>query len=209
MVKVFRLSRELRYVPEDIAGLEDKIKDTYFCNFSVFQSLPDSWAIDQLFPVMPIHYLQQKPTRRAAIADLTCDSDGKIDRFIDLKDIKRYIKLHRPENDKPYYLAAFLVGAYQEILGDLHNLFGDTNVAHIDMTPDGRPDVTAVVEGDTMREVLGYVQFTPESIFDRLRMAVEQELRDGSLTHEDSAKIQRKFKECFEGYTYLMSFQET
>ena len=206
--KLFRLGRQLRHVPEDIAQLEDRIRDTYFCNFSVFQSLPDSWAINQLFPIMPIHNLQQEPTRRAVLADMTCDSDGKIDRFIDIKDTKRYLKLHRPENDKPYYIGAFIVGAYQEILGDLHNLFGDTNAVHVDFTSDGQVDLTAVVEGDTMREVLSYVQFNADNLFERLRGSVEQSLREGVLTAEESAKLQRKFKECFEGYTYLMSFQE-
>jgi arginine decarboxylase len=127
MAKVKRVSSDLKYVPEEIEKLDDELKDTFFCNFSVFQSLPDSWAIDQLFPVMPIHRLKEQPTRRCTLADMSCDSDGKIEKFIDLKDVKNFLPVHPLRENEPYYLGIFLVGAYQEILGDLHNLFGDAN----------------------------------------------------------------------------------
>ena len=127
-----KIVREMDYVPEELQGLEALLSDTYFCNFSIFQSMPDSWAIKQLFPIMPIHRLNEVPTRRAVLGDITCDSDGKIDQFIDLRDVRNTLQLH-PFNGEPYYLGAFLLGAYQEILGDLHNLFGDTNAVHVSL----------------------------------------------------------------------------
>ena len=130
--KIRKLLPQMAEVPEDLQGLEEMLSDTYFCNFSVFQSMPDSWAIKQLFPVMPIHRLDEKPANHAVIGDITCDSDGKVDQFIDLRDVKKTLKLHR-YNGEPYYLGVFLVGAYQEILGDLHNLFGDTNAVHVSL----------------------------------------------------------------------------
>ena len=135
--KIQRLSRQLEFVPEELEGLDAMLSDTYFCNFSLFQSMPDSWAIKQLFPVMPIHRLNEQPTRHAVLGDITCDSDGKIEQFIDRRDVKRTLPLHA-FNGEPYYLGAFLIGAYQEILGDLHNLFGDTNAVHVSMDDDGR-----------------------------------------------------------------------
>ncbi len=134
--KMLQMVREMDYIPEELQGLESLLSDTYFCNFSVFQSMPDSWAIKQLFPIMPIHRLNEPPTRRAVLGDITCDSDGKIDQFIDLRDVRNTLQLH-PYNGEPYYLGAFLLGAYQEILGDLHNLFGDTNAVHVSIDDDG------------------------------------------------------------------------
>ncbi len=128
--KIQRLTKQLEYVPEELEGLDALLRDTYFCNFSLFQSMPDSWAIKQLFPVMPIHRLDERPTRHAVLGDITCDSDGKIEQFIDRRDVKRTLPLHAFDGE-PYYLGAFLIGAYQEILGDLHNLFGDTNAVHV------------------------------------------------------------------------------
>ena len=139
--KLLQIVRELDYVPEELQGLESMLSDTYFCNFSIFQSMPDSWAIKQLFPIMPIHRLNEAPTRRAVLGDITCDSDGKIDQFIDLRDVRNTLELH-PYNGQPYYLGAFLLGAYQEILGDLHNLFGDTNAVHVSLDEDGEVDST-------------------------------------------------------------------
>jgi arginine decarboxylase len=204
--KINGLSKDLKYVPEDLEKLDAGIRDTYFCNFSLFQSLPDSWAIDQLFPLMPIHKLETEPARRAVIADLTCDSDGIIDRFIDLKSINRYVRLHAPNGSpSPYYIGFFLVGAYQEILGDLHNLFGDTNAVHIDFNAQGELEIRSVVEGDTVREVLHYVQFEPQDLLDRLRASIERSLRAGTLTEAESFKLQRRFKEGLDGYTYLLT----
>jgi arginine decarboxylase len=203
MAKIEHLSRGLKYMPEDLEGISDSLKDTYFCNFSVFQSMPDSWAIDQLFPILPIRRLAEEPTRRAILADMTCDSDGKIDRFIDLKDVKRYLNLHPMKNGVPYYIGMFLVGAYQEILGDLHNLFGDTNAVHVDIDDEGQPILTHVVEGDCVREALGYVQYEPQDLMERLRVSIERSLKEGTLTNEDSAKLQKRYREALEGYTYL------
>jgi len=203
LAKVRKEAGELRHEPEEVERLNEQLLDTYFCNFSVFQSLPDSWAIDQLFPIMPIHRLKEQPTRRAIIADMSCDSDGKIEKFIDLKDVKPYVNLHPLKNGEPYYLGAFLVGAYQEILGDLHNLFGDTNAVHVDLDANGAVKFTHVVEGDTVREVLAYVQYDVSDLMERLRISVEQAVAAGRLTAEDSAKLQKRYREALDSYTYL------
>ena len=169
-------------MPEELQGLDRTLSDTYFCNFSLFQSMPDSWAINQLFPIMPIHRLDQQPTRHAVLGDMTCDSDGKIDRFIDRRDVKRTLLLHT-FNGIPYYLGAFLVGAYQEILGDLHNLFGDTNAVHVDLTGDGQVVLDTILKGDTVSEVLNYVQFQGRDLIHRLQSAVDTAVaRTGSTT---------------------------
>ncbi len=170
--KIRKIVRELDYAPEELQGLEALLSDTYFCNFSVFQSMPDSWAIKQLFPVMPIHRLNEVPTRRGVLGDITCDSDGKIDQFIDLRDVRNTLQLHPVTHGEPYYLGAFLLGAYQEILGDLHNLFGDTNAVHISLGDSGDVNVDDVIKGDTVREVLAYVQYNGETLLARLRKDV-------------------------------------
>ncbi|MFM1848995.1 MAG: Biosynthetic arginine decarboxylase [Pseudomonadota bacterium] len=202
MAKLKRVSAGLKYMPEDLEKLNEELKDTYFCNFSVFQSLPDSWAIDQLFPIMPLSRLKEEPVRRGVVADMSCDSDGKIDRFIDLKDVSPFLQLHPMKPGEPYYLGIFLVGAYQEILGDLHNLFGDTNAVHVDFV-DGEVELTQVVEGDTVREALSYVQYDMHDLLERLRISIEKSLREGRLTPEESAKLQKRYREGLEGYTYL------
>src|SRR6185312_7531441 len=149
---------------EDIVtDLDATLVDRYFCNFSLFQSMPDSWAINQLFPIMPIHRLEQEPTHPAVLGDITCDSDGKVDAFIDRRDVKRTLQLHSFDGGN-YYLGAFLLGAYQEILGDLHNLFGDTNAVHVRLGPSGEVMLDSVIKGDTVREVLNYVQFSSDSL---------------------------------------------
>ncbi len=202
MAKLKRVSAGLKYMPEDLEKLNEELKDTYFCNFSVFQSLPDSWAIDQLFPIMPLSRLKEEPVRRGVVADMSCDSDGKIDRFIDLKDVSPFLQLHPMKPGEPYYLGIFLVGAYQEILGDLHNLFGDTNAVHVDFV-NGEVELTQVVEGDTVREALSYVQYDTHDLLERLRLSIEKSLREGRLTREESAKLQKRYREGLEGYTYL------
>jgi arginine decarboxylase len=166
--KIRRLAKNLEFMPEELEGLDSFLSDTYFCNFSIFQSIPDSWAIKQLFPVLPIHRLKQRPTRNAVLGDITCDSDGKIDQFIDRRDVKRTLPLH-PYEGKPYYLGAFLIGAYQEILGDLHNLYGDTNAVHISQDENGEVILEAVIKGDTVREVLDYVEFDSNALVRKLR----------------------------------------
>jgi arginine decarboxylase len=203
LAKVKELSKGLSYIPEDLVAVDDKIKDTYFCNFSLFQSLPDSWAVGNLFPIVPISGHTQEPKRRAVLADISCDSDGKIDKFVDQKEVKKYLQVHEVEDGKPYYLAIFLVGAYQETLGDLHNLFGDTNAVHVDLDSDNRPVLNHVVQGDTVREVLGYVEFHGHNLQESLRKSVERAVGDGELSYEEAGQIQRKYKDSLDNYTYL------
>jgi arginine decarboxylase len=200
--KLLRIVRRLDYVPEDLQGLEALLSDTYFCNFSIFQSMPDSWAVKQLFPILPIHRLNEPPTRRAVLGDITCDSDGKIDQFIDLRDVRNTLELH-PFNGQPYYLGAFLLGAYQEILGDLHNLFGDTNAVHVSLDDDGAINLDAVIKGDTVREVLQYVQYSADELTARMRKDVERAVRSGKISLEESRQLLRFYESGLEGYTYL------
>ena len=200
--KIRTIVDQMEYIPEELQRLDQTLADTYFCNFSVFQSIPDSWAIKQLFPIMPIHRLNQRPTRHAVIADITCDSDGKIDQFIDQRDIKRTLLLH-PFDGEPYILGAFLIGAYQEILGDLHNLFGDTNAVHVDMTADGEVIIESMIRGDTVSEVLDYVEFHHSELVQRLQSVVEMAVREGRLTHPEAGRFLRFYEEALNGYTYL------
>ena len=203
--KVLRIVRELDHVPEELEGLEKAISDTYFCNFSMFQSLPDSWAVDQLFPIVPIHRLNEQPTRRAVLADITCDSDGKIDAFIDLHDVKHVLELHPLAKDQEYYIGIFLVGAYQEILGDLHNLFGDTNTVHIapDEKNGGGYRVQTVVTGDTVTDVLKYVSYDRDDLVARVRRHAEDAVRAKRMSLDESRLLLKMFEEGLAGYTYL------
>lgn len=200
--KIVRLVKQLEFVPEELETLTASLSDTYFCNFSLFQSMPDSWAIKQLFPVMPIHRLDERPDRNAVLGDVTCDSDGKIDQFIDRRDVKRTLPLHAWKNE-PYYLGAFLIGAYQEILGDLHNLFGDTNAVHVSTDARGEVVVDAVIKGDTVREVLDYVEFEPDLLVQQLRVSIEQAVRAGHIGDNEAGRFLRFYEEGLGGYTYL------
>ena len=200
--KMQRLARQLDFVPEDLQGLDALLSETYFCNFSLFQSLPDSWAIKQLFPVMPIHRLNEQPTHNAVLGDITCDSDGKIDQFIDRRDVKRTLPLHS-FNGEPYYLGAFLLGAYQEILGDMHNLFGDTNAVHVSLDDNGNVILETVIKGDTVREVLDYVEFDVNALVKQLRNDVEFAVREGRLDFQEAGRLLRFYEEGLHGYTYL------
>ena len=200
--RVLRLAKELDYFPEELEGLQGMLSDTYFCNFSLFQSMPDSWAVKQLFPVMPIHRLTEPPHRHATIGDISCDSDGKIDKFIDRRDVKNTLALH-PFNGEPYYLGSFLVGAYQEILGDLHNLFGDTNAVHVRLGETGEIILDHVIRGDTVREVLDYVQFNSKTLMEQFRQDVECAVREGKIGYEESGRLMRYYEDGLNGYTYL------
>jgi arginine decarboxylase len=200
--RIVKLARGLEFVPEELEGLQATLCDTYFCNFSLFQSIPDSWAIKQLFPVMPIHRLDERPSRAAVIGDVTCDSDGKIDQFIDRRDVKRTLPLHGWRSE-PYYLGAFLIGAYQEILGDLHNLFGDTNAVHVSTDERGEVVVDAVIKGDTVREVLDYVEFDANHLVQRLRDSIEQAVREGRIGDGQAGRFLRFYEDGLGGYTYL------
>jgi arginine decarboxylase len=201
--RILKIVRDVPYVPDELEGLERLLADTYYCNFSLFQSLPDHWAVRQLFPTLPLQSLNRPPTRRAVLADLTCDSDGKMDEFIDLKDVKHFLELHAPAGE-PYYIGSFLTGAYQEILGDLHNLFGDTDAVHVRLDGDDYR-VEHVVEGDSVTEVLSYVQYSKEDLISRVRKAVESALRDKRLTLAESGRLLKRYEEALEGYTYLTS----
>jgi arginine decarboxylase len=200
--KILRIVRELPYVPEELEPLEKGLADTYYGNFSVFQSMPDHWAVKQLFPVLPIHRLDERPTRRGVFADLTCDSDGKIDKFIDQRDVRDVLELH-PWNGLPYYIGVFLVGAYQEILGDLHNLFGDTDAVHVRLGPGGRYEVEHVVEGDAVTDVLRYVEYDKGALVERVRRTIEDAMRAGQISLEDSARLRRHYEQGLQAYTYL------
>lgn len=200
--KIRRLTEQMDEVPEELQVLDRMLCDTYFCNFSLFQSMPDSWAIKQLFPIMPIHRLTERPTRPAVLGDITCDSDGKIEQFIDRRDIRRTLPLH-PYDGSPYYLGAFLLGAYQEILGDLHNLFGDTNAAHISQDEDGQVVVENIIKGDSVNEVLHYVQFNGRELIDRLQAAVDAAIREGRIDHKQAGAFVHFYEEALNGYTYL------
>jgi len=197
-----RLGKQLDYFPEELEGLDGLLSDTYFCNFSLFQSMPDSWAVKQLFPIMPIHRLEQEPFRHGILGDISCDSDGKVDQFIDRRDVKKTLPLHA-FNGEPYYLGAFLVGAYQEILGDLHNLFGDTNAVHVRLDEKGSVVLEAVIRGDTVREVLDYVQFKTPALLEQFRTDVETAVREGRIGYEESGSLLRFYEEGLNGYTYL------
>ncbi|MCU1334689.1 MAG: arginine decarboxylase [Bryobacterales bacterium] len=200
--RIQKLAKELDYFPEELEGLDGLLSDTYFCNFSLFQSMPDSWAVKQLFPIMPIHRLEEEPRRPGILGDISCDSDGKVDQFIDRRDVKKTLLLH-PFNSEPYILGAFLVGAYQEILGDLHNLFGDTNAVHVQLDQDGSVVLEAVIQGDTVREVLDYVQFQSKTLVEQFRRAVEAAVRDGKISYEESGTLLRFYEDGLNGYTYL------
>ena len=216
--KILEIVRTQDYVPDDLEDLEKIMASIYYVNLSVFQSVPDSWAIDQLFPILPIHRLDEEPTRRGVLADLTCDSDGKIAQFIDLRDVKSVLELHplqeageqgngsspiqNPKSTEPYYLALFLAGAYQEIMGNLHNLFGDTNAVHIHLTPRGY-EIEQVVKGDTVTEVLGYVQYDAEDLVESIRRRTEQALQENRITLEESQRLLRNYEQSLGSYTYL------
>ena len=200
--RILTLSRKLPYIPEEFETLEQTLSDTFFCNLSIFQSIPDSWAIDQLFPIMPIHRLDEEPNCRGVLADITCDSDGKVDHFIDRRDVKSVLELHAFKNE-PYYLAAFLVGAYQEILGDLHNLLGDTNAVHVTIDDGGEVSIDEVIEGDTVREVLQYVQYNAGDMQRSMRKIVEKALKDQKLSIDESRVFLKFYEQGLEGYTYL------
>ncbi len=203
--KILKFIRELEldYVPDELEGLELYFADTYYGNFSVFQSVPDHWAVKQMFPVLPIQRLNQRPTRRATFADITCDSDGKVDQFIDLRDVKDTINLHSIRGDEPYYCGIFLTGAYQEILGDLHNLFGFTNTVHVSILEDGVYQIDRVIPGENVSEVLAQVQYTKPDLMNAMRKAVEMGVAQKRITLKEAKQILTQYEQGLGGYTYL------
>jgi arginine decarboxylase len=203
-LEIVRLAVDLDPMPEELEELKLRISDTYFCNLSIFQSLPDSWAIDQVFPIMPIHRLDEEPLRRATLVDITCDSDGKIDRFIDeVDDAAPVLPVHELRGGESYYLAVFLVGAYQETLGDLHNLFGDTNLVHVRSDGDGGWNLEDVVIGDSVAEVLGYLEYDPRVLLETMRRDCELAVRAGRLSVADSREVLQSYESGLAGSTYL------
>lgn len=201
---LLQLTGDMSRVPEELSGLGQFLADIYFCNFSIFQSLPDSWAIDQLFPIMPIHRLDERPTRRATLADITCDSDGKINQFVGPRDVEKVLPVHLLNPDENYYLGIFLTGAYQETLGDLHNLFGDTHVVHVGLDDGGASwRIEEVVEGDTGAEVLGYLQYDVEELVAMVQRACTSAVSAGDLDEGEAESIVERYREELAGYTYL------
>ncbi|MBW2423082.1 MAG: arginine decarboxylase, partial [Deltaproteobacteria bacterium] len=201
--RIGEILEQLGEAPEEFEDLRKLLTDTYFGNFSVFQSTPDAWAVKQIFPLMPIHRLAEEPNRRGVVVDLTCDSDGRIDRFIGEEDDQPTVPLHA-WNGAPYYLAVFLVGAYQEILGDLHNLFGDTDAVHVRLDEEGGYVVEHLVEGDDVTDVLSYVQYDRRVLAERVRKTIERALRAGLISLEDSALLRRRYEQGLGEYTYLV-----
>ena len=195
--------KQLKFIPKELTDIDVALADIYYANFSVFQSLPDSWAIGQLFPVMPIHRLDEMPVRNAILADLTCDCEGKIDRFIDKQGVRRALRLHEIRKGEDYYLGVFLVGAYQETLGDLHNLLGDTNVVSINVSEDGSYSFVREIEGDTVADVLSYVEYEPKNMSKRFRAVAEQAIREKLITPSERREIMNMYEEGLRGYPYF------
>ena len=196
------LAKTMKHVPEELRNIDKLLADKYFCNFSLFQSLPDSWAIDQLFPIMPIQRLEERPTRNATLQDITCDSDGKIANFVKGGQISHVLPLHPLRRNEPYYLGVFLVGAYQEILGDMHNLFGDTNAVHISVK-DGKYHIDQIFDGETVEEVLDYVQYNPKKLVRQLEIWVTKSVKQGKISLEEGKEFLSNYRSGLYGYTYL------
>jgi arginine decarboxylase len=203
--KIAKLVRTLKRPPVELENVCDSLSDIYYGNFSVFQSLPDAWAIEQVFPVMPLHRLNEEPTRRGIIADLTCDCDGKLDRFVTEEFESTTLPLHEFHEGQEYYIGVFLVGAYQETLGDFHNLFGDTNVASIRIDANNHVEFVQEISGDSIADVLGYVEYQPQEMYSRFRKFAEQSVRDGNITVEQRQQMLTLFSESLRGYTYFES----
>ncbi len=202
--KALSLEKTLKRAPEEFEELKKFMSDSYYCNFSLFQSAPDMWAVHQLFPIMPIHRLKEEPTRRAVLLDLTCDSDGKIDSFIDPKDTKDALELHALNEGESYYIGFFLLGAYQEILGDFHNLLGDTDAVHVSVHDSGYT-IDHIIEGDSVADVLGYVEYDKPSLIRRIRTAVEDSLSRKTISLGESRLLMKYYENGLNGYTYLES----
>ena len=196
------LAKSMKHVPEELKNLDKLLADKYFCNFSLFQSLPDSWAIDQLFPIMPIQRLNERPTRHATLQDITCDSDGKISNFVADGHIKHVLPIHALRKNENYHLGVFLIGAYQEILGDMHNLFGDTNAIHISVK-DGRYHIDQIIDGETVEEVLDYVQYNPKKLVRQLETWVTKSVKEGKISLEEGKEFLGTYRSGLYGYTYL------
>jgi arginine decarboxylase len=192
----------MKHPPDELRKVAKMLPDKYYCNFSLFQSLTDSWAIDQVFPIVPISRLDEKPTRMATLQDMTCDSDGKINTFISPQGVTKALPVHNIKPDEPYYLGVFLVGAYQEILGDMHNLFGDTNAVHISCYKD-HYEIEKVIDGETVAEVLDYVQYDSKRLVRNVETWVTKAMKAGKITPEEGREFLSNYRSGLYGYTYL------
>ncbi len=200
--EVANTASSMKHPPEELRKVARMLPDKYYCNFSLFQSLPDSWAIDQVFPIVPISRLDEKPTRMATLQDMTCDSDGKIATFISPQGITKALPVHPLKPGEPYYLGVFLVGAYQEILGDMHNLFGDTNAVHITCYKD-HYEIDKVIDGETVAEVLDYVQYDPKRLVRNVETWVTKAMKADKITPEEGREFLSNYRSGLYGYTYL------
>lgn len=200
--ELYQMTAQTKHVPEELRHLPKILSDKYFCNFSLFQSMPDSWAIDQIFPIMPLQRLDEKPTRAATLQDITCDSDGKIDNFISTRNFSYYLPVHTIKQKESYYLGVFLVGAYQEILGDLHNLFGDTNAVHVSVNEKGY-EIEQIIDGETVAEVLDYVQYNAKKLVRTVETWVTSAVKSGVITPEEGKEFLSTYRSGLYGYTYL------
>ena len=202
MHEVNHIAQNLKHTPDELRGLPKLLADKYFCNFSLFQSLPDSWSIDQIFPIMPLQRLDEKPDKEATLQDITCDSDGKIASFITTRSVSNYLPVHSLKPKEHYYLGVFLVGAYQEILGDMHNLFGDTNAVHVSVDEKGY-SIDQVIDGETVAEVLDYVQFSPKKLVRTLETWVSKSVKEGKISVDEGKEFLSNYRSGLYGYTYL------
>ena len=200
--EINQIAAGLKHAPDEFRGLSKLLADKYFCNFSLFQSLPDTWAIDQIFPIMPIQRLDEKPERSATLQDITCDSDGNIANFISTRNVAHYLPVHALKKTEPYYVAVFLVGAYQEILGDMHNLFGDTNAVHVSVNEKGY-NIEQIIDGETVAEVLDYVQYNPKKLVRTLETWVTKSVKEGKISLEEGKEFLSNYRSGLYGYTYL------
>jgi hypothetical protein len=200
--EINNIAKSMKHVPDELRNMDKLLADKYFCNFSLFQSLPDSWAIDQLFPVVPIQRLKERPTRKATLQDITCDSDGKIANFVADGKSSHVLPIHALRRNEPYYIGVFLVGAYQEILGDMHNLFGDTNAVHISVK-NGSYNIDQIFDGETVEEVLEYVQYKPKKLVRQLEIWVTKSVKEGKISIEEGKEFLSNYRNGLYGYTYL------
>lgn len=205
--RIIELQKGMAHPPEDTAGLNERLANQYLANFSLFQTAPDHWAFGQLFPIIPLHRLNEKPTRECTIVDITCDSDGKIDRFIDLVDVKDTLSLHSLDEGQPYYLGMFLIGGYQDIMGDMHNLFGRVNEVHVFCDDEDPEDyyLEEVIPGDTARNVLSRLQYSPSELVKSVKTALDKEVRQGNIKPKDGVGLMSFYQEMMDGYTYLLT----
>ncbi len=196
---------EMRHVPEEVEKITKALADQYLANFSIFQSMPDHWAIQQLFPVMPIHRLDEEPARTATLVDITCDSDGKVSKFIDLRDVKENLKLHALKENEPYYVGFFLTGAYQDIMGDLHNLFGKVNEVHVflDETEPGGYYVEETIRGNNIASVLSWIQYSPAHLEAEIKSLIDRKVREGVVKPREGVELQNFYENVLQGYTYI------